>query len=194
MSFPSRRGISRSGSFRLQDVLGQEFFLSPEELQAITHTGQLRKCAVKLGISIRQRTPASRCMIMKKADIINEYKRKLLAAARARVQELESTTCIAKFRKRACQLGIQSRYGTGDQRTYVGKKVIIEEYKKKLSALHLWPAYGPATTESSVVASSNCLSNYGFVVRPGPRHHSEDNGNGTCMGMSFPQSGSCAEE
>ena len=166
MSFPSRRGISRSGSFRLQDVLGQEFFLSPEELQAITHTGELRKCAVKLGISIRQRTAASRCMIMKKADIINEYKRKLLATARARVQELESTTCITKFRKRAFQLGIQSRYGgKKDTIRYVSKKAIIEEYKKKLAALHLWPASGQATSESSVLARNNCLSNYGFVVR-----------------------------
>ena len=177
---------------RLQDVLGKEFFLSPEELQAITDTGQLRKCVVKLGISIRQRKTESRCMMIKKADIINEYKRKLLATARARVQELESTTCISKFRKRACQLGIQSRYGGRKETRYVSKKVIIEEYKKKLSALHLWPSSVESTSESSVFERNNCLSNYGFVIRPGPLHNVEDNC-GSARMLST-QSASCAEE
>ena len=192
MPFSSRRGISMPRSPRLQDVLGKEFFLSPEELQAITDTGQLRKCAVKLGISIRQRKTESRCMMIKKADIINEYKRKLLATARARVQELESTTCISKFRKRACQLGIQSRYGGRKETRYVSKKVIIEEYKKKLSALHLWPSSVESTSESSVFERNNCLSNYGFVIRPGPLHNVEDNC-GSARMLST-QSASCAQE
>ena len=174
MPFGRKRAVARSATPRLQDVLGQEFCLTVAELQGITNAGELRKCAAKLGIRIHEQNSVSRSIMSIKASIINQYKRKLFAAARVRVQELESITCITKLRKRACQLGTQSRYGGTKEQRYVRKKVIIEEYKKTLSALHLWPASGLATSESSVFARNNGLSNYGFVVRSGRPHNVED--------------------
>ena len=173
MPFGRKRAVVRSGTPRLRDLLGHEFCLTVAELQGIMNAGELRRCAAKLGIPIHERNSGSRSILSTKAIIINQYKRKLFAAARARVQELESITCITKFRTTAFQLGLQvvielerPRYGSRRIRKYVSKKRIIEEYKKKLSLLNLWP--------SAATARQNCLFRYGFSVRSGPCHHPEE--------------------
>ena len=176
-----KRAVARSASPRLQDVLGHEFCLTVAELQAITNTGELRKCAVKLGIPIRDRKSVSRSIMSSKAIIIKHYKRKLLAAARDRVQELESITCITTFRTKAVQLGLRvvvelerPKYGSRRLRKYVSKKRIIDEYKRKLASLNLWPSSLCVSSAAAAPARNNCLWRYGFSVRSGPCNNLEE--------------------
>ena len=181
MPFGSKRAVAKSATPCLRDVLGQEFCLTVADLQRITNAGELRKCAAKLGISVDERNSVSRSIMSTKAAIINQYKRKLFAAARARVQELESITFITKFRTTAFQLGLRvvielerPKYGSRRLRKWVSKKRIIEEYKRKLSSLNLWPSSLQLPSAAAAPARNNCLSRYGFSVRSGPRHHPEE--------------------
>ena len=100
-----------------------------EELQAITHTGQLRTVAANLGLSVRD-GKGRQGNLRTKASIIEEYKQRY-AGIREQVEELFAIKSIVEFRKRAVKLGLALRHSRKRMRS---KTEITKDYERKLIA------------------------------------------------------------
>ena len=110
---------------------GRKRMWSPtlEELQAITHTGQLRTVAANLGLSVRD-GKGRQGNLRTKASIIEEYKQRY-AGIREQVEELFAIKSIVEFRKRAVKLGLALRHSRKRMRS---KTEITKDYERKLIA------------------------------------------------------------
>ena len=110
---------------------GRKRMWSPtlEELQAITHTGQLRTVAANLGLSVRD-GKGRQGNLRTKASIIEEYKQRY-EGIREQVEELFAIKSIVEFRKRAVKLGLALRHSRKRMRS---KTEITKDYERKLIA------------------------------------------------------------
>lgn len=110
---------------------GRKRIWSPtlEELQAITHTGQLRTVAANLGLSVRD-GKGRKGNLRTKASIIEEYKQRY-EGIREKVEELFAIKSIVEFRKRAVKLGLPLRHSRTTMRS---KTEITKDYERRLIA------------------------------------------------------------
>lgn len=111
---------------------GRNRSCTPEQLQAITHTGRLGAGAANLGVVIRDRKSGVE-KLPATPRIIDEYKM-LFDIVRKKAEELVAIKSIAEFRKRAVKLGLSLRNSRQKMRT---KAEIINDYERKLIAAGL---------------------------------------------------------
>ena len=102
---------------------------TPTELQAITHTGQLRAAAANLGLSIRDGKGRAG-KLRTKSQIISAYK-SVYDGVKQKVEEFVAIKSTAEFRKRAVKLGLHLRNSRQKMRT---KAELIKDYERKLIA------------------------------------------------------------